>query len=35
MILASRNCRACFLYAVGNRVVLPLRLTEPLTPAAR
>jgi hypothetical protein len=27
--------RGCFLYAVGNRVVLPLRLTEPLTPAAR
>jgi class 3 adenylate cyclase len=25
----------CFLYAVGNRVVLPLRLTEPLTPTAR
>jgi serine/threonine protein kinase len=24
---------ACFLYAVGDRVVLPLRLTAPLTPA--
>jgi adenylate cyclase len=26
--------RACFLYAVGGRVVLSLRLTEPLTPGA-
>ena len=25
----------CFLYAVQNRVVLPLRLTVPFTPAAK
>jgi class 3 adenylate cyclase len=33
---ATRKLRGpCFLYAVGDRVVLPLRLREPLTPAPK
>ena len=32
---ASKGLRGpCFVYAINNRVVLPLRLKEPLTPAS-